>query len=309
MLKRLKPTQLQGNLDKVNYFEGWFQKIYSQELKVTFIIIYGFATENTDDEIGFIQIHIPEQPIIHLKFNKADVYLDKFKHHIQFGSQLISNEKIYIKTECLQIDLSITTDAANKVKFHTMGNYYLIPGIPCYHCVMIKNSSVKGVIIYNEKVYPLSSAFGYLEKNWGHSFPKKYLWLHAKDPTNPSNQLLFSQADILWSNRLYKKHFGFLEVNGMSTDFRKIKRNKIIVHLSSTGICITLDDFIIEVEIPSKFKTPILFESPSKGMMNDRISHFSDVRCSLKSKNNKGIIHSKMIGNVENSLYKGASSF
>ncbi len=79
-----------------------------------------------------------------------------------------------------------------------MGYSYYIPTLPCYHSVLNKSHLISGEIQYPDNNYLLDNALGYMEKNWGTSFPDNYFWMHAVDPTNPSISLLFSQAEIKW---------------------------------------------------------------------------------------------------------------
>lgn len=305
MIRRLNPTQLQGNFSKSNYFEGWFQKIYSQEHNVSFIIIYGFATANSTEEMGFIQLYFPNQEVIRLNFHKDDLYLNRKKHIVKFGSQLISRERIYISTDTFQIDLTISTDKHSTFKQKTMGNFYLIRGLPCYHCVIQNNSNVSGEIAINQMHYKLTNANGYLEKNWGTSFPDNYIWLHAIELNNPDNQLLFSQADIIYRNKIHRKHLGYVKINGVYRDLRRVKKQHISYQqLNPNEFQITIDDIIVELIIPKEKTKNIVFDSPKNGKMCSNITHHSDISVSLKKIDKVLYTTTLMAGNLENSIFK-----
>ena len=62
-MQKLKPTQLKGNFEKRNLFEGWLHKIYSAEHQTSFVIIYGYSTGHSDDKFGFIQLLTKEKKI------------------------------------------------------------------------------------------------------------------------------------------------------------------------------------------------------------------------------------------------------
>lgn len=305
MIKKFNPTLLQGNIGKQNYFEGWFQKIYSPEHDTTFIIIYGFATGNDTENKGFIQLYIPENKVIHLNFHENQIVLDKNNHNIKFGENIISNEQIYILTDKIQINLSIHNQEFSPFKHNSMGLYYLVPNLPCYHSVLHKSSTINGIIIVDETKIELNNTIGYLEKSWGTSFPDKYFWMHAQDPTNLANQVLFSQAEIIWKNKTFIKHFGYLLLDGKYVNLGKIHRKNITSKfISNKKLSISLNNLGIILNYNLNDEKRILFKSPIHGKMSNQITHNTEVSIIIKNDRNPLINNILLKGNVENSFIK-----
>ena len=304
MIRRFNPTQLQGNLEKNNYFEGWFQKIYSPEHDTSFIIIYGFATGNKSEKTGFIQICLPNQEIIYLTFHKNEVICDKRKHFIQFGNHFISEHKIKIQTDEIQLDLDFSKKQEQQSGKNTMGNYYLLPNLPCYHAIVDGYHSVNGQIQYLNDSYTFTNAVGYLEKNWGISFPEKYIWMHAFDAKNTDNQLLFSQADIKWNGRTFIKHLGFIKLNGIYFDLRKLKKCKTAIsNKDENKQFISIKSKFLEIEMNISYKKPIFFKGPQNGKMERIIEHYNDIILEGKVLHKSSKTKLLLTGNMENINY------
>ena len=304
MIRQFNPALLQGNLGKHKYFEGWFQKIYSHEHAASFILIYGFATGNMSEEIGFIQLLIPGHPVVHLNFSKDEIELNKTKHSVQFGHNIISDEHILIQQGGHLIDLRNQHQITNKYKSNSMGSYYLVPGLPCYHAILQNDSSLSGTIKVGPIQYNLHNASGYLEKNWGTSFPEKYFWMHAQDPKDSQNQLLFSQADVIWQKRKFTKHFGHLIINGKHLDLRKIPRKKIKYTVDNErNESIYFQQHNMHLHYNLKSVNSVLFKSPQQGTMSHEITHNVDVPISIEYKHKTLNKKTLMTGNIENSIF------
>ena len=45
----------------------------------------------------------------------------------------------------------------------------------CYHGIISMNHDILGSLKYNDEDISFNKGKGYMEKDWGHSFPKLYL--------------------------------------------------------------------------------------------------------------------------------------
>lgn len=304
MIRRLYPTLLQGDITKCNYFEGWFQKIFVPELNTSIIIIYGFATGNELSKTGFIQLFVPGNDVIHVDFPQHQITLSKRKHEVKLGPNYFSNYRIHIEHTHIELDLEIIPQEKKILKQNSMGIFYLVPGLPCYHSVLQVNSSVNGNIKINNNLIQLTRASGYLEKNWGASFPEKYFWMHAQDPLNSTNQILYSQAELRWRNKTFIKHVGFIQLNGKSFDLRKIHRKQFVCNVYNSNqleISIVSVDLILYFDLDKANKTS--FKGPNDGKMTNTIIHNLNVPIQLKNRHKQMNNSVLLNGNIENSIY------
>lgn len=304
MIRRLNPTLLQGDIAKYNYFEGWFQKIYVPEQNTSIIIIYGIATGNELTKTGFIQLFIPGHEVIYLNYPQHEVALLKSKHEVKLGPNYFSNNRIHIENKHIQLDLELIPQVNKTLKRNSMGNFYLVPGLPCYHSVLQVNSFVKGHISINNESIHLTRSSGYLEKNWGTSFPEKYFWMHAQDPLNSNNQVLYSQAEIKWGNKTFIKHLGFIHLNGKSVDLRKMHQKHINHKLSERNqLELSFDLLDLTFNFDLKDTSIASFKSPYNGKMSNTILHNVDVPIQVKQQPAEQFNNTLLKGSVENSIY------
>jgi hypothetical protein len=304
VIRRLHPTLLQGDITKNNYFEGWFQKIFVPKKNTSIVLIYGIATGNELTKTGFIQLFVPGHEVIHMDFPQHEITLSKRKHEVNFGLNYFSSNRIHIEDKRVELDVEIIPQATKALKKNSMGNFYLVPGLPCYHSVLQINSSVKGIVKINNELIHFDRSTGYLEKNWGSSFPEKYFWMHAQDPLNATNQVLYSQAEIKWRNKTFIKHVGFIQLNGKSIDLRKIRRKHIVCHVSNSNqLEISIDPIGIALNFDLGDANNTSFNSPREGKMTNKIIHNIDVpvilKITSKSLNNNTLLN----GNIENSIF------
>lgn len=297
----LKPYELRGNLHRKQYFEGWFQKIYLKDLQVSLIIIYGYATKNTDDTTGFVQLILPGNNPLLLLYPKNHISWKAKEHIIQIGNNYFSPEKIKIETNEIKVDLLLDNNQLIKTFKNSMGFHYFIPNLPCYHSVMNQSHLVSGEIYYQDKSYSLKSDWGYWEKSWGNSFPEDYCWIHAVDPKNKHVSLLFSMAKIKWMGKTFKKHLGIVKLGEREIDLRQLKGFTLeILLLTNNNHVIRIASNKIRIDISITIQHMALLKGPVKGNLSRDIIHHTDATMDVFINENDMTCMYRMIGNYEN---------
>ena len=300
MLKKYRPSSLRGNFERNNYFEGWFQKVYSKQHNASFILIYGYATRNSNDQFGFLQVLIPNQTPEIVYFSKNEVSCDIEHHIFRLGNNILTTELIQINMQDLRIDLTLMNKPSRTFK-NSMGYTYYIPNLPCYHSVLNTIQKVKGEIQHKGVNYTLENEVGYLEKNWGTSFPEKYFWIHAVDPNNPGVSLLFSRAEILWLGRTFIKHVGYLCFDGQQIDLRELKNFTLSNWNSSPeNRIIQIRSMSAQLDISLESGCEVMFKGPKNGELSRVIRHQTDARIEVSLTWKKNTRRFQMVGNFEN---------
>jgi tocopherol cyclase len=298
---QFKPYELRGNLNRKQYFEGWFQKIYLKELQVSMIIIYGYATRNTEDTTGFIQLILPGNNPLLLLYPKSLISWDTKKHIIQIGNNYFSPEKIKIQTNEMQVDLQLVNNQVIKTFRNSMGYHYFIPNLPCYHSIMNRSHLVSGEIYYQDNSYSLNSDWGYWEKNWGTSFPENYCWIHAVDPKNEQVSLLFSTAEIKWLGKSFKRHLGHIRLGEREIDLRELKGFTLeILLLTHNNHVIRISSNKIHIDISITIQYKAILKGPEEGNLSRDILHHTDATIDVFITENEMTSMYQMIGNYEN---------
>jgi tocopherol cyclase len=300
MLEKYKPNSIRGTFERNKFFEGWFQKVYSKALKASFILIYGYATHNSDNEFGFLQILIPNQTPEIVYFPKNQVSCDIEKHQFRMGKNLLTTELIRIDINGISIELNMKNKQPFRTFKNSMGYTYFIPNLPCYHSVLNTAQSVSGEIKHQGQCYTLDHEMGYLEKNWGTTFPESYFWVHAVDPNNPAISLLFSRAKIVWLGKTYIKHVGYLCYDGQQIELRELKNCAVSnSNISPENRIIQIRSASAQLDLALGYGREVQFKGPKDGALSRMIHHQADakVEVSLTYENRRQQF--QMVGNFE----------
>jgi len=300
MLEKYKPNSIRGTFERNKFFEGWFQKVYSKAHKASFILIYGYATHNSDNEFGFLQILIPNQTPEIVYFPKNQVSCDIKKHQFRMGKNLLTSELIRIDINGISIELNLKNKQPFRTFKNSMGYTYFIPNLPCYHSVLNTAQSVSGEIKHQGQCYTLDHEMGYLEKNWGTTFPESYFWVHAVDPNNPAISLLFSRAKIVWLGKTYIKHVGYLCYDGQQIELRELKNCAVSnSNISPENRIIQIRSASAQLDLALGYGREVQFKGPKDGALSRMIHHQADakVEVSLTYENRRQQF--QMVGNFE----------
>lgn len=63
-----------------------------------------------------------------------------------------------------------------------MGPFRFVPGLQCRHGVLSLAHRLEGAVELNGEVWDFTGGTGYIEKDWGRSFPSSYLWTQCGWP-------------------------------------------------------------------------------------------------------------------------------
>jgi tocopherol cyclase len=294
------PTHLRGNFRQGNYFEGWFQKVYSAEYQASFIIIYGYATQNSLESFGFIQLLLPDGEPRFLYFHKNEISCDPTRHVFKMGSHILSTEVIRIQCHDINIQLSLLKNTPIRTLKNSMGYTYYVPGLPCYHAVLNPSHQVSGIIQAGQQHYHLDNATGYLEKNWGKSFPERYFWMHAVDPKNPEISILFSRAEIKWMGLNFIRHVGHFKNDGAALDLRHFKNFQLLTSPAEQNQrLLRIGSKETQMEICIRQGKKVLFKGPTNGKLSRSIPHHADAQVDVSLSQNQKRYTFRLQGNFE----------
>lgn len=182
-----------------------------------------------------------------------------------------------------------TSISSNLFTPNIMGPFSYFPSMECNHAVLSMKSNVSGLLHFNDNFINFDDGVAYIEKDWGTSFPKSYIWCQSNEflafPANfmlsiaeiPLGVLNFTGiiSDISFENKEYK-----------FTTYYGAKLKKYDVNNDSISIEIQQGNKILSVSSLSE-NSNFLF-APSKGKMKreilESISSKIDVQIKEKDK-------------------------
>jgi len=204
-LKRLRaiwrPDTFQGWGKNKGYFEGWYFKLVSADLTQAWAFIPG-VSHGTDSH-AFIQIidGINATSQYH-SFPLEDFKPSSKKFSIRIGENHFSDEEITLDLPNVSGSVVFSNVAKWQGTFlrpGIMGWYSFVPFMQCNHGLVSLDHRLDGTLIIGNSPLSFDGGKGYIEKDWGSSFPKSWIWTQCNSYTNNSSlSVMASVAHIPW---------------------------------------------------------------------------------------------------------------
>jgi len=215
----------QGTINRKEYFEGWYYKQVNLNHDVTISFIFGYSTNKLNPH-SFIQI-IRTNP---LKTYYISYPLDSFKitnNGYTIGETHFSIDTLILNIKDKEIDCSgqlnffeLTELKGNNWYMpNIMGPFSYIPNMECNHGVVSMHHKVNGILKLNNESYEFSDDIGYIEKDWGTSFPNRYIWLQGNHFIQKDTSFMLSVANIPFLGFNFEGLIASLTINGKSYRF------------------------------------------------------------------------------------------
>lgn len=183
---------------KIPAFEGWYFRLV--DTKFSLAIIIGISRADKEEK-AFIQTF---NTIDH-KIEIVSYSLESFQYHgdpfiIKIANCIFTNDYIYLDDANLSVKGTLSIEKPRSLHSSLyaptiMGPFAYLKKMECNHGVLNLESKVTGKIEYHHKKYDISGIC-YQEKDWGTSFPSKYVWLQSNYCLNTRAILFLSCASI-----------------------------------------------------------------------------------------------------------------
>ena len=109
----------------------------------------------------------------------------------------------------------------------------------CKHGIISVNHSLKGSINADGIVNNFTGGKGYIEKDWGTSFPEAWLWIQANNFRDTNSSFTFSVAKIPWRGKYFIGFISFLYLNNKFLVYSTYN-NSTITHINHTENSVNL---------------------------------------------------------------------
>lgn len=246
-MRLFKPEVFQGNLNRKNYFEGWYFKHVSENREHVFSFIPGVSLTK-DDKHAFIQfINGITGETAYVKYPLSDFRYSGNLFEVEVGNSHFSDKVIQLNIDSPQLKVSGELQYSNLVKYPKslispgiMGWYSFVPFMECKHGIGSVLHLLEGSLTVNGVAAEFSGGKGYIEKDWGTSFPESWIWLHCNTFEEPDCSFTFSLAKIPWLGSFFIGHICFLYLKGKFYLFATYN-NSEITHLSFSGQTLNIE--------------------------------------------------------------------
>lgn len=281
-----KPLLFQGNLKQSNYFEGWYYKQVSQDQKTSLSLIPGISL-NTTDEHSFIQYILVQADDAgqtstltgYIRYPLASFNFQNNPFEVQIGNSVFREDNIAVdlKDEHIEINGQLNLGSFLPIESsllmpNIMGIFAYTPKMECYHGVISMNHSLQGLLTINQETIQFKDGKGYIEKDWGTSFPKRYIWLQSNHFENSETSLFFSIAHIPFHFTEFEGFICNLVHHGIEYRFATYNLSRCsIEEISSNQVRLRLENRKATLEIVAEVSDRAELLAPVKGIMQKTI--------------------------------------
>lgn len=261
-------SSFHGKDKRKNYFEGWYFKHQNADNTIAFIP--GINIDSLGNKSAFIQVITNKSSYnINYPFSKFATNVDKLS--VKVGDNIFSSEgiEIHIKEDNLNIEGNIEYGELTPIKYDIMGPFSVIPFMECNHGIISMKHELRGQLTINGEVLNLHHGIGYIERDWGISFPESYLWTQCNDFKGEECSIMASIADIPFGGINFKGCICVVYYKGCQ--YRLATYNGVkIVEYDSRTLILKRGKLKLHIELTNENPQKLL--APNKGHMS-RIIH------------------------------------
>jgi tocopherol cyclase len=255
----LHPEGYHGRDRQPPYFEGWYFKIVDRTTEHRYAIIPGISLSKSDGgPHSFVQVlDGASDRVIYQRYGVGDFSADECGINVRVGPNAFSWHGLHL--ELGDTDLPLHGD----VRFHRpkpwpvtlaspgiMGWYTWVPRMECYHGVLSFDHALSGTLMAGNSAVDFSEGHGYIEKDWGQSFPSGWIWMQTNHFEAPGVSLMGSIAMIPWIGRAFPGFIVGLLYNGTLYRFATYTGAKTTrLSLTEKTVSWTLQDDIYRLDM------------------------------------------------------------
>jgi len=197
------PDMYHGWGRESRFFEGWYFKLVDASEQHAIAVIPGISKGFDGYRHSFVQVMDGKACTADYHDFPVDSFSASGRHfEVRIGENLFSADRLALDLPQVKGELRFGQRFPWPKMLGApgiMGWYSFVPFMECYHGVISLNHRIDGSLeIEGEKV-DFSGGKGYMEKDWGRSFPAAWIWTQTNHfDAEQSVSLMASVAVIPW---------------------------------------------------------------------------------------------------------------
>jgi len=203
--RTLHPAWYQGHGKRAPYFEGWYYKLIDSSEQHRLAVIPGiFKGAEPASGHAFVQVldgmsgeaTYHEYPV--QAFQAARQGLD-----VRVGPNCFTLRAVTLEIDTPRRSVRGTLRLSGLTPWPStvtspgvMGFFAWIPFLQTYHGVVSLDHVIEGSLTFDGETIDFSDGRGYIEKDWGRSFPEAWVWMQTNHFDQPGTSFTASIAVI-----------------------------------------------------------------------------------------------------------------
>ncbi len=300
-MKVFRPWVFQGSLRKKNYFEGWYFKHVSADRKTVYAIIPGISLSEQDSH-SFIQLlNGKTGESYYFKYATDSFRASSKVLSVSVADSSFSSDGISLNMENGQETVSGRINyqpfnhyPSSPARPGIMGWYSFVPFMECKHGIVSTGHALDGNIKINDSIVDFTGGRGYIEKDWGTSFPESWIWLHCNTFNTSEASFTFSVAKIPWIGSYFIGFISYLSYGNEFYNFSTWSGAKIkSLEYNNDILDIVIENRKRILNIRAVNNMPGKLKAPVKGSMSRIIKETvdADIEIILNDKAGNTLFH------------------
>ena len=269
------------------FFEGWYYKIISSDQKQALAIIPGIAMDENGKKQAFIQVLDGRN--LKASYHKFDAqeFIPKPKtHDLQIRKNRFTNDSIELDLPGLKGSLRFRNRSPWPSSWNSpgiMGPFSFVPFMECYHGILSMDHSIEGNLVHQDKVISFEQGRGYMEKDWGHSFPEGYVWMQSNHFSKTGISIKASIAKIPWIGSSFIGYIAGVLIDGKLFQFTTYNKTQLKqCSVSKKEVVIEMENSSHKLWIRAEREKATPLAAPIAGFMDARIEESMNAKIHLK---------------------------
>lgn len=272
------PAAYQGGSVSRRYFEGWyFKQVDASEQHIVSVIPgVAYSADGTSSH-SFVQVVPSTGDAAHYFAYPADAFRSEpdepFTIHVGPSTFSCSGMVLDLKDGAHEVHGDVrfgplTPWPVTALSPGIMGWYRFVPRMETYHGVLSMDHAVSGSLVIDGDRIDLDGGRGYIEKDWGRSFPSSWIWAQTNHFERPGVSLMLSVAKIPWMTGAFVGSIAGLYLDGDLHRFATYTGAKLIsLSHAPGGVEFVLQDRRHRIEVGASGAVPGVLRSPVLGQM------------------------------------------
>ncbi len=203
----LHPAWYHGCNKKPPFFEGWYFKLIDPSEQCRYAVIPGiFISDDPQIQHAFVQVldGVSGYTTYH-RYPVEEFRAPCDAFDIRVGPSRFSRNEVQLQIESPERTLvgrlhfsGLTPWPVTLTSPGIMGWYAWVPFMECYHGVLSLDHTIEGTLDIDGKRVQLDGGRGYIEKDWGPSFPEAWVWFQSNHFERLGTSITASIAVIPW---------------------------------------------------------------------------------------------------------------
>jgi len=195
---------------------------------------------------------------------------------VEVGGSRFSEEGLRLDLPGLRGELRFSGNVPWPKPAHSpgiMGPFAFVPRMECYHGIVSMDHRIEGSLEHDGRTVDFGGGRGYIEKDWGRSFPSAYVWMqtnHFEGSTGSS--IKCSVANIPWMGSSFVGFIGGLWHDGRLHRFTTYNGSRLLkADISSQKVELVLANRHERLDILATPDKASALVSPIRGAMEGKI--------------------------------------